>query len=257
MLDRFLNNRAFRRSAQQPKHSAPEGLRLYAVGDVHGCADLLDAIVKAIRDDHAAQRDDAALKLIFLGDYVDRGPDSRGVVERLCALAAEPIETVFLKGNHEAAMLDFLAAPDDHDAWLDWGGVETIESYGVDAGAARAAQAIADDLAAALPDSHRNFLQTLALHHEEADYYFAHAGVRPGVPLADQTERDLLWIREAFHRAEPNERPEKTVVHGHHPVKKPLDAGWRIAVDTGAVWSGRLSAVRLHKTERTFLSVEE
>lgn len=229
-----------------PASSAPEGMRLYAVGDIHGCADLLDALM-----DKIAAEESAALRtqLVFLGDYLDRGPDSRGVIDRLLAVRQKRPDTVFLKGNHEDAFLDFLLDPGANADWIEWGGETTLQSYGV-----RAADKVISRLNETMPDEHRRFLEALPLTAVFGDYLFVHAGVRPGVPLDQQQERDLLWIRGEFHRAPKEKRPDKIVVHGHEPERKPVDAGWRIGVDTGACFTGRLTAVVLEGTSRRFLS---
>lgn len=226
------------------------GERIYAVGDVHGCSDLLDALLSLIRADAAG----VASRLVFLGDYVDRGPDSKGVVDRLLAVRAQAPETVFLKGNHEQAMLDFLERPDLGEEWLHWGGDKTLESYGVEKIWTRHPDALADDLNVRLPAEHRAFLGGLDLWRVFGDYAFVHAGFRPGVALAEQTAEDCLWIRGEFHNAAADQRPREVVVHGHQPVKKPLDVGWRIDVDTGAVWSDALTAVVLEGATRRFIS---
>lgn len=235
-----------------PAARAPEGERIYAIGDIHGCADALDRLMALICEDEAAGA--LANRLIFLGDYVDRGPDSRGVVERLIAIGKERPGTVFLKGNHEAAMLDFLAAPVSGGDWLHWGGAETLHSYGVDNVWRRPPEDLAAALGARLPRAHLNFLRNLSLSECRGDYFFVHAGVKPGVPLDAQEEDDLLWIREEFHDAPAPARPDKVVVHGHHPVRKPVDAGWRIDIDTGACYGGKLTAAVLEGEKRRFLS---
>lgn len=239
------------KSPAPPSSRAPDGVRIVAVGDIHGRLDLLDRLIAAIDAEPAR---DVAVRLVFLGDYIDRGPDSAGVVGRLAALKAARPDSVFLKGNHEAAMLDFLAHPEEGKAWLDWGGMETLESYGVPSPWAKPPAALASELLDRLPGVHGSFLAGLALSHSAGDYFFVHAGVRPGVALDAQAEDDLLWIRGAFHDAKPAERPDKVIVHGHHPVKTALDAGWRIAVDTGAVWTGVLTAVALEGETRRFIS---
>lgn len=230
--------------------AAPEGLRLYAVGDVHGRLDLLDRLLALI----AAETSAAAKRLIFLGDYVDRGPDSRGVIERLVEIAARAPDSVFIRGNHEAILLSFLEDPDRFADWFEWGGVETLESYGVPAEATAAPKEAAAALAASMPATHLAFLRGLPLSATFGDYFFVHAGVRPGVALDAQAERDLLWIRGEFHNAPADKRPDKVIVHGHHPIRRPLDAGWRIAVDTGACFSDKLTAAVLEGSTRRFLS---
>ena len=207
-----------------------------------------------IAEETAIAGDNLKTQLVFLGDYVDRGPDSKGVVDRLLAIAQTHPDTVFLKGNHEAAMLDFLSDPADMSRWLDWGGRETLRSYGAPATPKDRNEAVADAFAQAVPDDHLSFFQSLRLHHIEGDYLFVHAGLRPGRALKDQREEDLLWIRKRFHNAKAHERPAHTVVHGHHPVARPVDAGWRIGVDTGACYSGRLSAAVLEGQTRRFIT---
>lgn len=232
---------------------APDGTRVYGIGDIHGCADQLDSLMATIRQEEAAR--EAASQLVFLGDYIDRGPESRGVVERLIALKADRPQTVFLKGNHEASLLDFLRDPHDYADWLEWGGAETLESYGVAPMATRHAQDLAAEFRERLPRAHVEFLEGLELWRSFGDYLFVHAGLRPGKPIEEQAETDLLWIRGEFHNSPANLRPEKVVVHGHHPMSKPLDAGWRIAVDTGACFGGPLTAVALEGELRRFISV--
>ncbi len=250
-----MMDRLFKKSGQALHQNAavPEGKRIYAVGDIHGRNDMLEELMRRISDDLAGA---PGGQLIFLGDYVDRGGDSRGVIDRLLDLQKTWPDTVFLKGNHEEIMLEFLAEPEDLPHWLDWGGEETLESYGVDPiGGVKAD--LAQQWFAAAPKSHLNFLKSLKLTHIEGDYLFVHAGVRPGAPLEDQTAADLLWIRKRFHNATPEERPDYVVVHGHTPVSKPEDAGWRIGVDTGACYGGMLTAVVLEGTTRRFLSVRD
>ncbi len=238
--------------AKSRKNTASTGgKRVYAIGDIHGCAAELETLLDLIASDAG---DPSKAQLILLGDYVDRGPDSKGVIDRLVALKKAHPATVFLKGNHESAMLDFLSDPEDMLHWLDWGGEETLESYGVSSILGRPSEDLAAELVEKMPPAHLPFLNSLALMHREGDYLFVHAGVRPGVAIDDQDEEDLLWIRKRFHNAAPDERPDCVVVHGHQPLKNPLDAGWRIAVDTGACWTGKLTAVALEDERRRFIS---
>lgn len=265
MLRKFLG-KSHRNTA-----SAPQDARIYAIGDIHGCLTELDALLGLIKNDAksdlnesvegdgAAKSSNAAnsttnATLVFLGDYIDRGPASKEVIDRLIDLQNSDWQTVFLKGNHEAAMLNFMAAPRKHSEWLHWGGAETLESYGIEHVWSRDEDDLAANLASVMPQSHRDFLETLELMHQEADYIFVHAGLKPGIALEEQEEQDLLWIRSEFHNTAPGDRLEYTVIHGHHPVKKPQDRGWRVNVDTGACWSGMLSAVVLEKNKRRFLS---
>ncbi len=243
MLGKFFGGK-------RPAAAIPDGERVYAIGDIHGCDGLLNALLALIDDDAAG----VISRLVFLGDYVDRGAGSRAVIDLLLQMRTERPDTIFLKGNHEQAMLDFIERPDHNEEWLHWGGDKTLESYGVANIWTRHPGDLARELGAALPTAHREFLGSLDLWNIIGDYAFVHAGFRPGVAIDAQTEEDCLWIRGEFHNADAQSRPEKTVVHGHHPVKKPLDAGWRIDVDTGAVWSDALTAVVLEGTTRRFIS---
>ncbi len=233
------------------KSAAPDGKKLYAIGDVHGCADLVDILIEKIAEDAGGL--DAA-QLIFLGDYIDRGPDSKGVIDRMIAIQKSQPQSIFLKGNHEALLLDFLSDPEDMFHWLEWGGEETLLSYGISDIIRRPSEELAAELSEKMPKAHQTFLRNLDLIQIEGDYLFVHAGVRPGVDLDDQQEEDLLWIRRRFQNATRAERPPYIVVHGHQPLKNPLDKGWRIDVDTGACWSGKLTAVALEGATRKFIS---
>ena len=251
---------------KEPAAVIPDGLMVYAIGDIHGCTAELDTLLEKIDADcESANLAEAVFadgektppgkaKIVFLGDYVDRGPDSKGVIDRLIALKAARPNSVFLKGNHEASMLHFMKDPEDMMHWLDWGGAETLQSYGVGDIDQKEPRDIAAELMKALPEDHLGFLNSLSLTHQEGDYLFVHAGLRPGIALAEQREEDLLWIRGRFHKTAPKDRPEFVVVHGHHPIKKPQDEGWRIAVDTGACWTGMLTAVALSGTSRRFIT---
>ena len=224
----------------------PNGTVVYAVGDVHGRDDLLVEILSAIREDAAASSDHATA--VFLGDYVDRGPGSRAVIDRLIEVSDDDtIQWRFLRGNHDQSVLDFLCNPMTGMAWSDFGGRETLESYGVpppppwaDSETWRAAST---RLAAALPLEHLNFFEALEPYCEIGDYFFVHAGVRPGVPLDRQSARDLLWIREPF-LSDPAPLP-KVVVHGHTVTPQVHADDRRIGIDTGAYASGVLTALRL------------
>jgi serine/threonine protein phosphatase 1 len=233
----------------------PEGQLLYAVGDVHGRLDLLESLLSLIELDARASRHVERRTLVFLGDYVDRGPDSRGVVERLITNVPQGFDTHFLKGNHEAILLDFLEDAWRLDHWLMNGGEQTMRSYGVDterlAHQGAAAEVWRQAFAAALPEAHMRFFRDLQLSVSFGDYLFVHAGVRPGVPLAAQSEADLIWIRGPFlSHADPF---DKIVVHGHTPGQEPVTRQNRIGIDTGAVFTGRLTALRLEGGSREFL----
>ncbi len=227
------------------------GLRVYAVGDIHGHADLLGRIATLIDGDLAKSAPEAAVT-VFVGDYIDRGPASAAVIDRL-KRGDFPTPIVTLRGNHEQMLLDTI---DDVDAMRDWlinGGLETAESYGLvlDRRYADPA-AFREALLSALPKAHLDFLNNTALHYSVDGYLFVHAGIRPGVPMERQQPEDLLWIREAFHRSDADHG--KVVVHGHTPVAKPESLPNRINIDTGAFKTGRLTCLALDGDRRRFFS---
>lgn len=224
------------------------GELIYAVGDVHGRYDLLQALLELVVKDWQARAPERRPLLIFCGDYVDRGPQSAEVVEGLIWLQRRTdVQACFLKGNHEAGLMRFLDHPTDAGGWFRFGGVETLRSYGVpppapdDAGACFRAR---DLLLRRMPSSHLRFMERLELMLVVGDYAFVHAGVQPGTDLKRQREEDLLWIREEFLE---DEGPfEKVIVHGHSWVDaQPRLLPHRIGIDTGAYATGVLSAVRL------------
>ena len=200
---------------------------------------------------------DTERSLIFLGDYIDRGPSSRDVVERLLGDSLPGFAAVRLLGNHEEALLDFLDERSDGLDWLSYGGLETLMSYGVPLkrfpDTSQRAAELRVALAAAVPEAHLAFYRSCSLHHTIGDYVFAHAGVRPGVSLEKQHPADLLWIRDEFLRARVA-LPGKVVVHGHTICDLPQDLGHRINIDTGAFVSGRLTCLVLRGTRRHFMS---
>jgi serine/threonine protein phosphatase 1 len=232
----------------------PDGRRVYAVGDIHGRADLLRRLHRAIAED-AAQAGELHRVVVYLGDYVDRGPASSEVIENLLAPALPGFEAVHLKGNHEDMLLRFLDDPEQGELWLMNGGMETLESYGVEVPAwyrrGRAMETTAAWLRRAMGPRHLRFLSGLRIMHEEGDYLFVHAGVRPDVGLAEQREYDLMWIRDPFLR-----HPEpfgRIVVHGHTIAPEPEVRANRIGIDTGAYYYGRLTCLVLEGEERRFL----
>ena len=239
--------------AERPPSSVPIGTRVYAIGDIHGRLDLLDALLELVAADEAA-RCAADTRLIFLGDLVDRGPDSRGVVERLMALAARrPVR--FLLGNHEEV---FLRALDGDIKALRFltriGGRETLLSYGISEEDYRALdfKQLLTLAQARVPEKHRAFLRSFEKWIELGDYLFVHAGIRPGVELDEQKQSDLCWIRDDFlsHR----EGFGKMVIHGHSITEDIDEQPNRIGIDTGAFASGRLTAIGLEGADRWFLS---
>lgn len=237
-----------------PSASTPPGTRAYAIGDVHGRLDLLDRLHLAIEED-AATAPESRKVLVHLGDYVDRGPDSAGVLDRLLEGALPGFEWIVLKGNHEDLMLRFLDDPGSGPLWMMNGGAETLRSYGFDVDRRDPGldfRDLRDRFAAALPAAHRDFLRSLSLTHREGDYLFVHAGIRPGVPLEQQVEEDLIWIRDEFLHC--GQDHGYVVVHGHTPVAAPEVRFNRIGIDTGAVWSGVLTALAMAGGERRFLA---
>lgn len=238
----------------------PVGQAVYAIGDVHGRLDLLDDLLARIREDAKRHPPDTHRCLIFLGDYVDRGSESRGVVERVLTDPLPGFVTVRLMGNHEEAILAFLDGESDGLDWLSFGGLETLISYGVPLrGLPRTEEAVNTLRAAlfeAVPRHHVNFFRTCALHHSVGDYLFVHAGVRPGISLERQTRTDLMWIRDDFLRAR-NPLPGRVVVHGHTICDLPQNRDHRINIDTGAFVSGRLTCLALRGSERRFLSTSD
>jgi serine/threonine protein phosphatase 1 len=225
------------------------------VGDIHGRTDLLENLLRQIEADAADSPNVARKTLVFLGDYIDRGPDSRGVVDMLIGGLPPGFETHFLKGNHEAILLNFLQNAWSLDNWLMNGGDATMHSYGVDTGRLAhlgASTAIwSEALAGLLPDEHLRFFQSLKLSVTFGDYLFVHAGIRPGVPLSAQDEADLVWIRWEF--LDSSESFGKIVVHGHTPGREPVMRPNRIGIDTGAVFTSRLTALRLEGVSRRIL----
>jgi serine/threonine protein phosphatase 1 len=232
----------------------PDGVRVYAIGDIHGRLDLLRALHDKIQRDFEARPPEDCV-LVYLGDYVDRGPDSKGVISALIRGAPFQAETHYLKGNHEDALLTFLEDPGFMRMWRDYGGLETLASYGV-----KVPQSAADEdwinevhykFSAALPKTHLAFLQGLKHSHTVGDFYFTHAGVRPGVPLDEQQAADQLWIREPFLTS--RRFHGKMIVHGHTPQEQPVIKTNRIGVDTGAYITGALTAVVIEGTTFRFL----
>jgi len=225
----------------------PDGMRVYAVGDIHGRHDLLLALLKAIEADAAPSGMER--RIVFLGDYIDRGEASAAVVELLAAGAATGSWTC-LTGNHEAMLLATLAGALDWDIWLANGGAETLFSYGVSARdfiGPEKGEALRAAALAAIPAAHLAFLRGLPGHLEIGDYFFCHAGVRPGVPLDRQSLDDLIWIRDAFTLSSLDHG--KRIVHGHTPAMQVEVLPNRINVDTGAYLTNCLSCVVLEGEE--------
>ena len=238
----------------EPGHSyppAPEGETLYVIGDVHGRADcLVSAQARIDRDRGAA----STAREIYLGDYVDRGPDSKTVLDLMSA-RAQATNVVALRGNHETAMQSFLAGRLPFAAWRALGGAETLLSYGFAASDLRRAEGPRrEEFAARLPDVHRRFLARLGAFHRAGDYVFVHAGLRPGVALENQNVDDLTGIRAEFLHHEDG--LGFIVVHGHTPVERVDFRSNRINLDTGAYVSNRLSVLRIDAAGAALLAPE-
>lgn len=226
------------------KPSLPEGIRIYAIGDIHGCADQLEQKFASIDRDLATARSIRPIH-VFLGDYVDRGPASRETID-LLARRSRSHETIFLKGNHEAFLAEVLRDPSQYAAWKQFGGIQTLISYGLRPPLnpdARAQTELIRELREMIPAYQMAFLGALRIRFVCGDFFFVHAGVRPGVPLAHQQEQDLLWIREEFLSYEG--RFGKYIVHGHTPVQTPDLRFNRANIDTGAYATGNLTLLTI------------
>ncbi len=243
----------FRRLPAEAIPALQAGRRIYAVGDIHGFADRLESLLGMIVADLAASPSVEA-EMVFLGDYIDRGPNSAAVLDRLSRQDV-PLAFVALRGNHEALLLDALADPAGMAHWCRSGGDATLASYGIDLERHASRKALTRARTALLermPDPHRRFLADTALHYVASPYTFVHAGLRPGVPLDRQSVDDLLWIRDEFFRAAS--QVDGVVVHGHTPRPQPENEPHRINVDTGVFKFGTLTCVVLEGADRRFLS---
>ena len=224
---------------------------LYAIGDIHGQLGMLLTALERIEADGGVDA-----QIIFLGDYVDRGPDSRGVIDTLIQGKAQGRNWITLKGNHDRMFQWFMEDVPRHDPHMlvgyHWfherlGGVETMASYGITFDDRTRLQDVHAQACPIVPQSHVDFLNALPVTHETDDLLFVHAGIRPGVPIADQTEEDLVWIRQEFHtHTDPH---PKLIVHGHTPVKEATHYGNRINLDSGAGYGKPLSIAVFEGTQ--------
>jgi len=203
--------------------------RIFAVGDIHGSLNRLKDMIFLLDIDK--NRD----TLVFVGDYIDRGPDSKGVLDFILELKKDLKNVVCLRGNHEEMFLDFTLEHKNGPLFLLNGGRDTLSSYGL--------KKSGDGMAVNLPDRHLQFLQTLPLYFETADFLFFHAGLRPGLSLEQQDPHDLLWIRHEFFLSDTDFG--RVVVFGHTPFPKPLLTKHKIGIDTGAVYGGKLTCIEL------------
>ncbi|GGI75348.1 metallophosphoesterase [Polymorphobacter multimanifer] len=246
----------FARSRNSPAASpamppaVPDDLRVYAIGDIHGRVDLLEDMLAMITADHAAEP--VRTEVVFLGDYIDRGPASAAIIERLASPLPDFASWRFLAGNHEDAMSSVLAGNFElMSEWIGYGGLETLESYGISRREMAAGGIILDNALSRIPPHHRAFLAALEHHAVIGDYVFVHAGIRPGVVLARQDRRDLLSIRQPF--LDDDRDHGFVVVHGHSISDTVETRHNRIGIDTGAYRSGRLTALVLEGASRRLL----
>lgn len=251
----------FHKSAKSPTQeksfiSSPTGTagkRAYAIGDVHGRLDLLNDLLAQIEQDNAT-RSVKETVIVFLGDLIDRGPNSRGVIDRLKNTPPDFAKCIFIMGNHEEALVKGLTgSPHLLQPWLKHGGLACAESYGIDIGSiySQPDDVVEHVLMSAVPESHIKFMQNFYDCVRFGDYLFVHAGVRPNVPIDEQSSRDLKWIRGEF--LESDENFGCVVVHGHSINEEIVEKHNRIGIDTGAYKSGILTAVRIEDTEISFL----
>lgn len=236
----------------------PDSEIVYAIGDIHGRDDLLDRLHDSIEQDLSKVPEGYQATVVYLGDYVDRGPDSKAVIDRLIDRPIKAARRIHLKGNHEDALLRFLAGDKGGESWLTIGGGATAKSYGVslrnpDSGVLPP-DVVRAQLHAAIPQRHLDFLQSLTMTYEAGDYLFVHAGIRPGRDLEEQDPRDLLWIRRDFLKS--RRRHGKIVVHGHSSHSDVVVKANRICVDTAAYASDRLTCVVLEGERRRFITAE-
>ena len=245
----------FRPDAAQPLPAVPPGQRVYAVGDIHGRRDLFDALIAAIEADDAA-RSPAETTIVLLGDLVDRGPDSAGVIAAARSLSARR-QVRILCGNHEEMFLGSLDDTETLRHFLRFGGRETMLSYPVDAGQWNNATLVDAQamIRAAVPAADLDFIRSFEDWVVIGNYCFVHAGIAPGVPLDRQKRQDLRWIREPF-LSEPGDHGF-VVVHGHTIYDAPVIRRNRIGIDTGAYASGRLTALALEGAARWLLTARD
>ena len=251
MITRLVNKlKKPSRKGTQP--FIPKGKRVYCVGDIHGSVRLLEQLHGQILED--AEGFEGTRHLVYLGDYVDRGEHSKQVLDLLLEKPLPGFEPVYLHGNHEQIMLAFIEYPEMTASWLNFGGREALNSYGIPLAHVPTRHEIfqlAKRLGNALPDSHREFLQNCRDHWQCGSYYFVHAGIRPGVALEHQIQEDQLWIRDEFLQSKKDHGA--IVVHGHSIVPEPELLPNRIGIDTGAFRSGVLTCLVLEGDQQRIL----
>nr|WP_255700131.1 metallophosphoesterase family protein [Jiella avicenniae] len=231
---------------------------VYAIGDIHGCIEALRRLETKIFED--AQPTIGTKLLVYIGDFIDRGPDSAAVIDHLLSEPPAGFRRLCLAGNHEAMLFDLLEGRIGIGDWLQFGGDNTLFSYGFDFNYLThemrlGHEAVLEEFVTAFPPAHRQFLSALPVAFSTPRFLFTHAGVRPGTPLADQTDHDLMWVRDRFLNA-GDHGLGKIVVHGHTPASQPVQTPFRIGIDTGAYMGGPLTAVRLLGEDVRFISVQ-
>lgn len=229
----------FKNGHQSPAHRIPEGVCVYAVGDIHGRADLIAELHERIQEDSkkSGRRKNV---VVYLGDYVDRGPGVREAVDEVISGLPGAFEKVYLMGNHEQILLEFLEDSSVYGFWAGLGGSATLLSYGVSAfNNERRAEEARRELAGAMPEKHLEFLKNLRLSYRIGDYLFVHAGIRPGMDVEKQAVCDLLWVRDDFLLSEKDHGFR--VVHGHTVAGGVQECFNRLGVDTGAYATGVLT----------------
>jgi serine/threonine protein phosphatase 1 len=233
----------------------PDGMRLYAIGDVHGRLDLLERMHERIVGEIARDRV-ADWRIIHLGDYVDRGPHSRGGIDFLIAARKRDERNITLAGNHDMGFLEFLDDPDGGGLFARYGGKETAKSYGVDAKfhSPDALRLTWAELRCEVPGKHRAFMLDLGFSVSFGDFFFCHAGIRPGVPLGQQDPDHLIWIRNEF--LDFSGLHPKVIVHGHTITHQPEVLANRVNVDTGAYHSGVLTALVINGAEKRLITAQ-
>ncbi len=233
--------------------------QVFAVGDIHGCKELLNVIHNKIIE--ASKNKEGEKLLIYLGDYIDREPDIKGTIQTLIDFQPENFIQVFLLGNHEQMLLDFMAGKRNSlYIWLGNGGLETLESYGSDVNSyidhsmeLKDEELIRKQFTRLLPSSHKNFFNKLILNYEWGKYFFVHAGINPDLPIEKQEKETMLWTREK-NFFNPKMTCSKIIVHGHTPVEKIEKYPFRINLDTGSFYSGKLSCLKIENGKLSFLN---
>lgn len=231
-----------------------EDHRVYAVGDIHGRVDLLRELLEMVKEDMAT-RPKLQNTIVFLGDYIDRGPDSAAVIDYLSEFSVSDVECILLMGNHEKYMIDLVTGTVPIDLWLRNGGIATLKSYGIELNTPENFNDIGvlqSEMKKKVPEHHWDFLNNLRTSWQLDGIFFAHAGINPTRPLRQQNDQDLIWIREKFLNSERDHGA--LIVHGHTPHQEPEFLRNRINVDTLAWQSNHLTTVALENGQCRFLS---